>query len=55
MSIIVMPIVAYTEVQIFCLFREAFVELICDHDVGAGEETLTTTGDSENALHYVSL
>ncbi len=37
-----------------CLFREAYVELVCDQGALDGEENLTTTGDSGVMLHYVS-
>ena len=37
-----------------CLFREVRVHLICDKNFGTGREKLTTTGDTESVLNYVS-
>ena len=36
------------------IFREAEVKLVCQHDFPYGKDQLTTTGNRDNALHYVS-
>ena len=39
--------------SIHILCREAWVELVCDHGYGSGEENVTTTGDTDVQLLYV--
>ena len=35
--------------------RETFVTLVCDHSLSANSSTITTTGDSQVQLLYVSI
>ncbi len=37
-----------------CEDRETRVQLVCNNELSTGKETITTTGDTETELTYVS-